>query len=337
MAPVGSITAQVEVGGPTTAQLLVAQTGWALMTPPDTEPGVATYSLYVGVANPDADVQARHLEALDQALADGRWEGKRISNGLVMNGQTNPIAASGVLYRATGGEAAGRAKTVAPHDLADSDRVFCGTCCAFRQTNAFLTAGHCVGDVDSRLFIATAGQAPWDPLLEVVSVDRPENADLAVLRVDDGAWPAGVEPFVELPPERPALATEFMAYGFPEDAPGWNAKPGPVARVFRGHVQRALYYERAPYHYHAIEMSVPSPAGLSGGALFWTGNYSRVLGIAAENVSSASYVGHFEETTTDGATVRQIERDSIQYGIAVDLHHLAPWLDQVVPAGARNP
>jgi hypothetical protein len=187
------------------------------------------------------------------------------------------------------------------------------------------------------LFVATAGQAPWDPLLEVVSVDRPDDADLAVLRLDDGAWPAGVEPFVELPPERPALATEFIAYGFPEDAPGWNAKPGPVARVFRGHVQRTLYYERPPYHYQAIEMSVPSPAGLSGGALVWTGSYSRVLGIAAENVNSTTYVGRFEETTADGVTTRQIERDHVQYGIAVDLHRLTAWLDEVVPEAARDP
>jgi hypothetical protein len=81
-------------------------------------------------------------------------------------------------------------------------------------------------------------------------------------------------------------------------------------------------------------MSVPSPAGLSGGALFWTGNYSRVLGIAAENVNS---VGRFEETTTDGVTTRQIERDHVQYGVAVDLHRLTPWLDEVVSAAARNP
>lgn len=175
MAPIRSITVQVEVGGPQTAQLLVAQTGWALMSLPETEPGVATYSLYVGVANPDADVQARHLEALDGALANGRWEGKRISNGVVMTGQTNPIAASGVLYRATSDEAAARARTVAPHDLEASDRVFLGTCAAFRQTNVFLTAGHCVGDDDTRLFVATAGQAPWDPLLAVTYVDHPRT------------------------------------------------------------------------------------------------------------------------------------------------------------------
>ena len=306
------------------------------MSPPETEPGVATYSLYVGVANPDADVQARHLEALDGALADGRWQGKRISNGVVITGQTNPIAASAVLYRATSNEAAVRAKTVAPHDLEDFDRVFLGTCCAFRQTNIFLTARHCIGDDDTRLFVATAGQAPCDPLLAVTSVDHPENADLAVLKLDEGAWPAGVEPFVELLPEPSALATEFMAYGFPEDAPALNSKPGPVPRVFRGHVQRVLYFERPPYRYQAIEMSVPSPAGLSGGALFCTGNHSRMLGIAAENVNSTSYVGRFEETTADGVTTRQIERDHVQYGIAVDLHRLTPWLDEVVPATARS-
>lgn len=82
-------------------------------------------------------------------------------------------------------------------------------------------------------------------------------------------------------------------------------------------------------------MSVPSPAGLSGGALFWAGNYSRVLGIAVENVSSTSYVGRFEETTADGVTTRQIERDHVQYGISVDLHRLTPWLDEVVPATTR--
>jgi hypothetical protein len=138
--------------------------------------------------------------------------------------------------------------------------------------------------------------------------------------------------------QTPALATEFMAYGFPEDAPAPSAtNQEPIARAFRGYVQRTLHYERAPYKYPAAEMSIPSPAGLSGGALFLPSDFNLAIGVATENVQSTTYVGRFEETSHDGVVIRQIERDVVQYGIAVLLDPLKGWIDGVLPAVARLP
>jgi hypothetical protein len=59
--------------------------------------------------------------------------------------------------------------------------------------------------------------------------------------------------------------------------------------------------------------------------------------VAAENFQSTTYVGRIEETTAEGVTTRTIERDVVQYGIAVLLEPIVAWLDEVVAPRARVP
>jgi hypothetical protein len=331
----GSITVTVRVGGPATAAAVAARTGWALTTRSDSEPQDANYTRYVGVPNPDGDVQAAHLADFDRRLAESGWKGERLANGVVMSGQTNPIAAAALLIRATSKQAIEKIKSPEPADPDDAE--FVGTCFALRHSNAFLAAAHWVSAGHEGLFVYAPAAPPLMPPYEAVDVRLHPNADLAVVKLDDKAWPEGVDPFVEIA-RTPAFGTEFMAYGFPEDAPAPSApNRGPIARAFRGYVQRTLHYERAPYGYAAAEMSMPSPAGLSGGALFLASNFNQALGVAAENVQSTTYVGRFEETSEDGVVVRQIERDIVQYGIAILLDPLIRWVDEVIPVIARLP
>jgi hypothetical protein len=215
------------------------------------------------------------------------------------------------------------------------DADFLGTCFAFRQSNVFLTAAHCVPEgADGMLFVNTP---PVGGFHVVAEVHRHPTADLALLALDGSAWPGEVEPFVRVKPFT-ALGLEFMAYGFPEDAPAPDVEtPTPTERLFRGYLQRRLVYRRAGYEYAAGEMSVPAPAGLSGGALFAAGDFNSVIGVAAENVQSTTYVGRVEETTTAAGTERFVEREHVQYGIAVLLAPLTEWLDELAPERARLP
>jgi hypothetical protein len=111
----------------------------------------------------------------------------------------------------------------------------------------------------------------------------------------------------------------------------------PTARLFRGHFQRGLRYIRGNYEYEAGEMSIPSPAGLSGGPLFRPHDFNYVTAVATENVQSTTYVGRIEEVTKEGVVERHVERDVAQYGIAAVLAPLSEWLDEVAPRAARRP
>lgn len=84
-------------------------------------------------------------------------------------------------------------------------------------------------------------------------------------------------------------------------------------------------------------MSIPSPAGLSGGPLFRPQDFNHAMAVATENVQSTTYVGRIEETTKEGVIERHIERDLVQYGIAALLAPLSEWLDEVALRAARYP
>ena len=338
----GSLLITVRTGGPTTATVIAAHTGWLVgnVSPTgDGEEVTASFYRYVGVDDPDAETQAAHFDSFESAVEASGWKATLQSTGVVIDGQTNPVAASALVYRAR--TARGRKEILAGARAPLAGHIeFAGTCFAFRHSNVFVTAAHCVGDADpSMVFVFAPFAWPGRPMNEIQLVDRHPLADLAVLTLEDGAWPQGIDPFVGVAAP-PALASEFMAYGFPEDAPGSEAGPpgplGPIARAFRGYVQRTLWYGRDPYGFQALEMSIPSPAGLSGGALFALTDHSRVLGMAVENIQSTTYAGEYHATTdNEGVTTRTVERNMVQYGIAVSLAPIADWLDERIPHHAR--
>lgn len=215
------------------------------------------------------------------------------------------------------------------------DAHFRGTCFAFRRSDVFLTAAHCVSEIDAvTLFVHTPAARG---LYAVGEIERHPSADIAFLKLADLAWPGGVEPFIHTKPFT-ALGLEFMAYGFPEDAPAPDVEPlTPTPRLFRGYLQRQLTYRRAGHEYSAGEMSIPAPAGLSGGALFVAADFNSVVGVAAENVQSSTYVGRVEELASEAGKVTHVEREHVQYGIAVLLAPLGEWLDEFVPEEPRWP
>ena len=320
----GSISVKISFPqyGKIIAVLKATEAGWTSHAEGLHRPGGdVTFSRFVGPDASDPEIQAPLLEALKQAFADNYLTVSGLVAVPVNGGDTNPLLATARLIVAPSPEVG--AKLVNKPWLPGEDGSrFVGTCFALRQTNAFLTAAHCTSD--ENMFIVMPGLLP--KLHKVSRVIRHPSADLAVLRLDDDAWPP-VDPFLVVAPA-PPMGTEFMAYGFPEDAPAPNQdRPEPIQRLFRGYIQRGLQYERGSYKYAAVEMSVPCPAGLSGGPLFAADSHAQVIGLATENVESMTYVGRSEEVVAGAITSRTQEIHRVQYGIAVLLAPVSDWLD----------
>jgi hypothetical protein len=325
--PPGSIeiTLRFRHGG-TIMHAKAAEAGW---TSPFPDMHAAeqeiTFSRYVGVAEPDAETQLRHLSSLLAIAAAYGPEPVSDGGNLVVDGQTNPILATAQLVSIASPELREQVeKAVRRGEGVSSIKgaKFAGTCFAFRHANVFLTAAHCVCDHDANTLLVVTPKFPvrGHP---VARVTLHPTADLAMLELEDDAWPA-VEPFVAIA-AAPPLGTEFMAFGFPEDAPA-PEQPGaaPIQRLFRGYVQRGLHYQ-SEYKFAAAELSIPSPAGLSGGPVFLPDNHNAVFGVAAKNVYSSTYIGPWGH------------EHHVQYGIAVLLEPLGAWLDEVVPIRVRMP
>lgn len=68
---------------------------------------------------------------------------------------------------------------------------------------------------------------------------------------------------------------DFIAFGCPSEA------TGDVARFFKGHFQRCFRYsDPAGRSYFAGEMSIPVPAGMSGGPLSSPSTPEKICAIA---------------------------------------------------------
>lgn len=205
------------------------EAGWtATVSTPTGEEGFVEFSRYVGgVESPDADLQSAHFAQLEHVLAEGGFDFERRSHGLVVEGQINPISAAAPLVRALSAEA--REQIVTGEGPVE-EAVFAGTCFAFRHSNVFLTAAHCVEGAEPGDLFVNPPRAPGGTR-EVVEVHRHPVADIALLKLADDVWLGGVEPFVDHG-DAPGLGADFMAYGFPEDYPHPEAlESSPTARL----------------------------------------------------------------------------------------------------------
>src|SRR5262245_39947536 len=90
---------------------------------------------------------------------------------------------------------------------------FLGTCFAFRQTNHFLTAAHCIegiSEAEVKVILSTGKD-----ILQAESIIKHPTADIAIIRTSND----------QLPPiwayssynEQYYAGTDFMALGFPEE------------------------------------------------------------------------------------------------------------------------
>lgn len=136
-----------------------------------------------------------------------------------------------------------------------------------------------------------------------------------------------------------SLGEEFMAYGFPMEGP--SREPSvqtPTPRLFRGHYQRFFDFQSpGGYRYVAGEMSIPAPAGLSGGPIFRPGAPSLITGVVASNTESYSTLDWVEEVQAEGATRVEAHHRVVSYGAAVILSPLEGWLDAKVPHRKGTP
>lgn len=202
---------------------------------------------------------------------------------------------------------------------------FLGSCFAFREPHAFVTAGHCVDALEPaelRLVVPRVLRPP----VPVETVARHPSADVAVVRVPpETASP--VQPFWNAVGNY-GWGEEFFAYGYAEDR-GRTADLAPTPRLFKGHYQRFFDQDSfAGYRYTAGEMSIPSPPGLSGGPLFRPGAPHLVTALAAENTDSTTTLEAVEDVTTEGNQRMTHYQRVISYGVAVMLDPLGDWIDE---------
>ena len=113
-----------------------------------------------------------------------------------------------------------------------------------------------------------------------------------------GEEPTAVEPFWDSVASQ-GLGDDYAAFGYPEDVAADT--PGPTPRLFTGHFQRFFDHSSyAGYNYRAGEMSLPAPAGLSGGPVFRRQAPVMVMGLVAENFESSTTLHAVEEITEEG-------------------------------------
>jgi hypothetical protein len=206
-----------------------------------------------------------------------------------------------------------------------------GTCFAFRHPTYVLTAAHCIADLGpTEMCIALPTH--FDRLREPAEIVRHPEADIALLRLESIEDDAGTHAFRDA--HSNPSASDFFAFGYPTGVLASDSMPEP--RLFKGHFQRFIFPfqpEGSNYRYVAAEMSIPSPAGLSGGPAFHTVATDLVIGMVTANLSSSIAGGEesLEEVLPDGTIRKTIYRHVVNYGIALILNDVRDWLDEHVP------
>jgi S1-C subfamily serine protease len=142
--------------------------------------------------------------------------------------------------------------------------------------NEILTGAHVVANAT---FVQV--QKPSDPdkvIARVVAISH--DSDLALLRVDDKAFAAGIAPAKI--GELPALGDAVAVVGYPVGGDEVSVTEGVVSRV---EVQR---YEHSQRHLLAVTVDAAINDGNSGGPVFGKG---KVVGIAFQAMPDAENIG----------------------------------------------
>ena len=196
-----------------------------------------------------------------------------------------------------------------------------GTCAAYVLPHLVLTAGHCVPNQFEEFAVALpAREGVW----KAEQLIRHPEADVAAILIRKHPQDLPNCAFTGIE-ERVFDAGDFHTYGFPAEG------EGAVRRYFKGHFQRFMSYtDPSGRSYSAGEMSIPAPAGLSGGPISWTQSLDKLAGIVTTNHDSYLVVDSFEEFERNGSVTRGQIRRVTTYGIAAMLLPLKEWLDELV-------
>lgn len=201
---------------------------------------------------------------------------------------------------------------------------FSGTGAMYLRPYVILTAAHCVPDVAGATF---AFRSPMERSARTVEhVTRHPTIDLAALVTskDAAVPPSGV--YSEIGHSL-VDGGDFIAFGYPAEE---NTN---VARMFKGHYQRHFQY-RSPdgRAYFAAELSIPAPAGLSGGPVSNAHRPQVLDAIVTANHDSSLVIDSYEEEERDGTISRGKITRVVSYGIAAMLvpNDVQNWIDTVV-------
>lgn len=201
---------------------------------------------------------------------------------------------------------------------------FSGTGAMYVRPYVILTAAHCVPDVVGATF---AFRSPMERFARVADqVIRHPTIDLAaiVTSKDAKAPPNGV--YNEIGHSL-VDGGDFIAFGYPAEE---NTH---VPRLFKGHYQRHFEYRSpAGQRYFAAELSVPAPAGLSGGPVSNARRPQVLDAIVTTNHDSSLVIDSYEEEERDGTKSRGKITRVVPYGIAAMLvaSEVQTWVDNAV-------
>ncbi|MDX6476277.1 MAG: Trypsin-like peptidase domain [Gaiellaceae bacterium] len=199
-----------------------------------------------------------------------------------------------------------------------------GSCFAVRERRHVLTAGHCVegllpADVEVSFVVSPERCTS-------VAIVRHPSADLALIRLGDGAARLPVAPFTGV--GRVAeWGSEFVGFGSAVHD-GSLAEAG--ERLFAGRVRR-VFSDPADGHRYA-DMSVGAGDGFSGGPLFAPSPPYPVVGLITGNRQSRISLLQRRITATLGLERRHTPDG---HGIALLVGELAEWIDAHLPSEPR--
>jgi hypothetical protein len=219
------------------------------------------------------------------------------------------------------------------HQNSDSSFSFLGSAAPFRNRHTAVTAAHCVPtELEEDLALVLNGQ-PW----KINDTVRHPESNVAVViaeaQVEDDFLKHHV---FDAPPPALISGGDFEAFGFLSDGPLVDDRP--VGRLLKGHFQRYFGYESPiGYKYFAGEMSIPAPAGFSGGPIVYLNQRNILCGIATANVESYAILDQIEEKVSEDVTTRYESRRVLSYGLAAMVSGFTTWLDEIVPKGIETP
>lgn len=226
----------------------------------------------------------------------------------------DPLSATGVILR---------------YDYDSGRAFFAGTCFAFRVPNVVLTAAHCVPEPEDNDYYRVHFPHRGDNSRPVTRIVRHPTADIALVELPAQLGESGAERYDNAfwgHVSNLALGEEFMSFGFPTEGPDTSESEA-VPRLFRGHYQRYFEYSGSrSYRYLAGELSIATPAGLSGAAVFRPGAPQMVSGLVTGIHESYAIIDSYEELTVPGEKTKYENRRVISYGVALLLHAVDEWL-----------
>lgn len=201
---------------------------------------------------------------------------------------------------------------------------FSGTGAMYMRPYVILTAAHCVPDVVGGRLGFKSPMEPDGRLAE--QVIRHPKIDLAALVISKSAKapPNGV--YSEIG-HTLVDGGDFIAFGYPAEE---NTQ---VPRLFKGHYQRHFEYQSPDGRkYFAAELSVPAPAGLSGGPVSNARRPQILDAIVTTNHDSSLVIDSYEEEERDGTKSRGKITRVVSYGIAAMLvpADVQEWVHTVV-------